>query len=95
MHTDFALHADGFGRLLLTVRALTPRRLGRLVQRLLEIETYRMTALLGAEYGTVHRGLYRRAAHTTKLYEDARTTVARFLGADRGETIVLHNPFKR
>ena len=47
VHTDFALHADGFGRLLLTVRALTPRRLGRLVQRLLEIETYRMTALLG------------------------------------------------
>lgn len=47
----------------------------------------RMAALLGPEYGTVHRGLYRRAAHTTKLYEDARTTVARFLNADRGEIV--------
>ena len=47
----------------------------------------RMTALLGAEYGTVHRGLYRRAAHTTKLYEDARTTVARFVNAERSEIV--------
>ncbi len=47
----------------------------------------RMAALLGAEYGTVHRGLYRRAAHTTKLYEDARTTAAKFLNADRGEIV--------
>ena len=47
VYTDFALHPDGFGRMLLFVGALTPRRLGRLVQRLLEIETYRMAALLG------------------------------------------------
>ncbi len=48
----------------------------------------RMASLLGAEYGTVHRGLYRRAAHTTKLYEDARTSVARFLNADRAEIVL-------
>jgi cysteine desulfurase/selenocysteine lyase len=47
----------------------------------------RMAALLGLEYGTVHRGLYRRAAHTTKLYEDARTTAARFLNAERSEIV--------
>lgn len=47
----------------------------------------RMAALLGREYGTVHRGIYRRAAHSTKLYEDARTTVARFLNCDRGEVV--------
>lgn len=47
----------------------------------------RMTALLGREYGTVHRGIYRRAAHSTKLYEDARTTIARFLNCDRGEIV--------
>ena len=47
VYTDFALHPDGFGRMLLFVDALSPRRLGRLVQRLLEIETYRMAALLG------------------------------------------------
>jgi uncharacterized membrane-anchored protein len=47
VYTDFAIHADGFSRMLLFVSDMTPRRLGRLVQRLLEIETYRMAALLG------------------------------------------------
>lgn len=47
VYTDFAIHADGFSRMLLFVGDMTPRRLGRLVQRLLEIETYRMAALLG------------------------------------------------
>jgi uncharacterized membrane-anchored protein len=45
--TDFALHADGFSRMVLLADGLAPRRLGRLVQRLLEIDTYRMAALLG------------------------------------------------
>jgi hypothetical protein len=39
--TDFAIHADGASRILLFADALQPRRLGRLVQRILEIETYR------------------------------------------------------
>ena len=47
VYTDFAIHADGFSRMVLFVGSMTPRRLGRLVQRLLEIETYRMAALLG------------------------------------------------
>jgi uncharacterized membrane-anchored protein len=47
VYTDFAIHADGFSRMVLLAGAMTPRRLGRLVQRLLEIETYRMAALLG------------------------------------------------
>jgi uncharacterized membrane-anchored protein len=46
-YTDFAIHADGFSRMVLLASSLAPRRLGRLVQRLLEIETYRMAALLG------------------------------------------------
>ncbi|GAB3646862.1 DUF3422 family protein [Ramlibacter alkalitolerans] len=45
--TDFALHADGWSRMVLMADGLAPRRLGRLVQRLLEIDTYRMAALLG------------------------------------------------
>ncbi|RZL90733.1 MAG: DUF3422 domain-containing protein [Variovorax sp.] len=45
--TDFAIHANGFSRLLLHAGDLPPRRLGRLVQRLLEVETYRMAAMLG------------------------------------------------
>jgi len=47
IYTDFAIHADGFSRMVVLAGSLTPRRLGRLVQGLLEIETYRMAALLG------------------------------------------------
>lgn len=45
--TDFRLAADGFTRFLVRDRALTPSRAGRLARRLLEVETYRMMALLG------------------------------------------------
>ncbi|OAN55264.1 hypothetical protein A6A04_11435 [Paramagnetospirillum marisnigri] len=44
--TDFRLHADGFARFVLRDLGLTRGQVGRLVQRLLEIETYRMMALL-------------------------------------------------
>lgn len=44
--TDFRLHADGFSRFLVLNRAMTPWHAGRIVQRLLEIETYRIMALL-------------------------------------------------
>ena len=47
VYTDFAVHADGFSRMVLLAGTMAPRRLGRLVQCLLEIETYRMAALLG------------------------------------------------
>ncbi len=43
----FAIHTDGYLRLLLFVGDTTPRGLGRLIQRLLEIETYRVAALFG------------------------------------------------
>ena len=44
--TDFRLHADGFGRALLLDFELSRGQTGRLLQRLVEIETYRMLALL-------------------------------------------------
>jgi uncharacterized membrane-anchored protein len=44
--TDFAIHDDGFGRILIRDVALDHFEAGRLVQRLLEIETYRMVALI-------------------------------------------------
>ncbi|SDM46750.1 Uncharacterized membrane-anchored protein [Oryzisolibacter propanilivorax] len=47
VYTDFCIHADGYSRMLLLAGSLSPRRLGRLVLRLLEIETYRMAAMLG------------------------------------------------
>ena len=45
--TDFVVHEDGFGRILVRDINLDPLEAGRLVQRLLEIETYRMMALVG------------------------------------------------
>lgn len=47
VYTDFRLYGDGFARWVVVAGDMTPRRLGRLVQRLQEIETYRMMALLG------------------------------------------------
>ncbi len=45
--TDFRLHGDGYSRWVVLAGDMTPRRLGRLAQRVLEVETYRMMALLG------------------------------------------------
>jgi uncharacterized membrane-anchored protein len=47
MYTDFRLHEDGCGRWIIEVGDMNRRRLGRAVQRALEIETYRMMSLLG------------------------------------------------
>jgi uncharacterized membrane-anchored protein len=44
--TDFRIHGDGFSRFLIEDRSTTPRQAGRLVQRLLEIDTYRIMAML-------------------------------------------------
>ncbi|MBL8707190.1 MAG: DUF3422 domain-containing protein [Rhodospirillales bacterium] len=57
--TDFQLHADGFGRILVRDcaadgRRMGPRQAGRMMQRLLEIETYRMMALLALPVAREH-----------------------------------------
>jgi uncharacterized membrane-anchored protein len=44
--TDFRIHSDGSARFVLLDRELTPRQTGRALQRLFEIEAYRMMALL-------------------------------------------------
>ncbi|WP_431267664.1 DUF3422 family protein [Dankookia sp. P2] len=48
--TDFRIHnvgpAGGFSRILVQDHGMAPRQAGRVVQRLLEIDTYRMLALL-------------------------------------------------
>lgn len=43
---DFRIHHDGCARFLVLNRGLTPRQAGRILQRLFEIEAYRMLALL-------------------------------------------------
>ncbi len=44
--TDFHVHPDGCARFLVLDRSLTPRQAGRSLQRLFEIEVYRLLALL-------------------------------------------------
>lgn len=45
--TDFQANPNGFVRILIVNRGLSPERAGALVQRLIETETYRTLALLG------------------------------------------------
>jgi uncharacterized membrane-anchored protein len=45
--TDFLIQADGFSRFIVKDIDFLEQQAGRIVQRLLEIETYRMMALLG------------------------------------------------
>ena len=45
--TDFLIQSDGFSRFVVRDVGLHEQQAGRLVQRVLEIETYRMMALLG------------------------------------------------
>jgi uncharacterized membrane-anchored protein len=47
VYSDFHLHAHNRNRFLVQDRGLRQRQAGRLVQRLLEIETYRMLSLMG------------------------------------------------
>lgn len=44
--TTFQIHSDGLGRFLVYNKQMSDSQLGRLVQRLMEIETYRLMALL-------------------------------------------------
>ncbi|MFD1382396.1 DUF3422 family protein [Rhodanobacter aciditrophus] len=45
--TTFQVHSDGCGRILVYNRNMSDSQLGRMVQRLIEIESYRLFALLG------------------------------------------------
>ena len=44
--TDLRIRADGFSRLLILDHGMTPGQIGRALQRLVELDTYRMLALL-------------------------------------------------
>jgi len=82
--TDFRTHEDGCGRFLLIDRSFTPRQAGRMMQRLFEIEAYRMLALLALP-------IARRQSPRTQVIERelAQLTegIARGEGADE---VLLH-----
>ena len=68
IYTDFAIHPDGASRLFVLNQGLPAARVGRLVQRLIEIETYRMAALLGLP--AARDTMDRLAATETELAHD-------------------------
>jgi uncharacterized membrane-anchored protein len=45
--TTFRTHSDSFGRFLIFNKSMSKGQMGRMVQRVIEVETYRLLALLG------------------------------------------------
>lgn len=62
--TDFRIHADGYSRILVADLGVSPRQAGRLVQRLLEVETYRNMAMLSLPLAREASPLVRRIGQT-------------------------------
>ena len=74
--TDFRIREDGFSRLLVMDHGMTPRQAGRTVQRLLEIDTYRILALLALPMAQVLGPFLtkreRELAEVTRLLVEAK-----------------------
>ena len=71
--TDFMIHGDGFARFLLIDREMTERQAGRMLQRLFEIEAYRMMALLALPMA---RGLWPRVMQVERTLADLTARIA-------------------
>jgi uncharacterized membrane-anchored protein len=80
--TDFRIHADGFGRFLVIDRSLSRFQAGRTLQRLFEIESYRMMALLALP-------IARDAAPRLATMERDLADVAVELASGRGDDEAL------
>lgn len=81
-YTDFRIHSDGYSRFLVLSRELTAREAGRMLQRLFEIEAYRMMALLALP---IARGLAPRIL----AIERALTTLTTDIAGDGGDDEAL------
>ncbi len=82
--TDFRVRADGFSRVLLLDRSMTPAQAGRVAQRLLEIDTYRIMALLALP---VAQALAPEIARCER--EVAGITAAMVTARDQDEPVLL------
>jgi uncharacterized membrane-anchored protein len=74
--TDFAVHEDGFGRILVRDISLDHFEAGRLVQRLLEIETYRMMALIALPLVQEHGPQIRQIEEETAKIAGSMSEIA-------------------
>lgn len=73
--TSFQLHSDGCGRFLIYNKRMSDSQLGRMVQRVVEIETYRLMALLALpmarKYNAELVAMDEELAQTTASLSDA------------------------
>jgi uncharacterized membrane-anchored protein len=72
--TDFRVHSDGFGRFLVYDRGMSRFQSGRMLQRLFELETYRMMALLALP---VAREMSPRLSRMERELAEVTATIAR------------------
>jgi uncharacterized membrane-anchored protein len=85
--TDYRIHADGFSRILIYDQSLRQRQAGRLVQRLLEIETYRMMALLALP---VASGTASEIASCEREFAELTASMASSGGPDHERRLLDH-----
>ncbi len=83
-YTDFRIHRDGFSRLLLLDNGFTPRQAGRMMQRLFEIEAYRMMALLALPIAR------ERAAHLAEIEATLAAVTAEIAAGGGDDEALLH-----
>ena len=81
---DFRVRADGWSRVLVQDRSMTPAQAGRVVQRLMEIDTYRIMALLALP---VAQALAPEIARRER--EVAEITAAMVTAPDQDEPVLL------
>ena len=84
--TDFVIHEDGFARFLLLDREMSERQAGRMLQRLFEIEAYRMMALLALP---VARSLWPRLQQIEHLLAGLTARIAADAGHRAGQDEAL------
>jgi uncharacterized membrane-anchored protein len=83
-YTDFRVHADGCSRFVLLDDGFSPRQAGRVLQRLFEIEVYRLLALLALPAA---QGLAPRLAAIEAALSELTAGIAR---EDGHEETLLH-----
>lgn len=82
--TDFRIYPDGFSRLLVQDRGMSPWQAGRVCQRLLEIDTYRIMALLALPVAQTLAPFIARCEQ-----ELARITAAMVTATEPDEPVLL------
>ncbi|HEX2529916.1 MAG TPA: DUF3422 domain-containing protein [Burkholderiaceae bacterium] len=92
--TDFLIQSDGFSRFVIRDAGLHEKEAARLVQRVLEIETYRMMALVGLPYSQraapILNAIEGELAMLTAAMVDAEQVIDDVEHAD-GEQALLRN----